>query len=280
MSETQTSTVPESSGATLSSRGVGTALERLRQSWFVPGGIELLQLSVLTLVGVALVVINYKLFPSAYVFLGGTAVMLAVRKFGPFWGATVAFIVFFHTLSLWGHPYGLLLFVLEAFFVGMLGALRISRHIVVSDILFWVLASPIVILLNWQVVDLPPSSALFVYITQSLNGIFCAVVANLLMLAALALSSSHGYSRAFGLANPAPPRLRLRSLVITVAVATILFPTLLVHTTTNTVNLDEAVTKLNAEVSATAEEVRRRLHNKLLHNGQPARSRRPQLKLI
>ena len=58
--------------------------------------------------------------------------------------------------------------------------------------------------------------------------------------------------------------------MITVAVATILFPTLLVHTTTNTVNLDEAVTKLNAEVSATAEEVRRRLHNKLLHNGQPA----------
>ncbi|MAP12516.1 MAG: hypothetical protein CMQ61_10745 [Gammaproteobacteria bacterium] len=34
--------------------------------------------------------------------------------------------------------------MLEAFFVGMLGALRISRHIVVSDILFWVLAGPIV----------------------------------------------------------------------------------------------------------------------------------------
>ena len=104
MSETQTSTVLESSGATLSSRGGGTALERFRQSWFVPGGMDLLQLSVLTLVGVALVVINFELYLNAYAFLGGTAVMLAVRKFGPFWGATVAFIVFFHTLSLWGHP--------------------------------------------------------------------------------------------------------------------------------------------------------------------------------
>ena len=100
MSDTQTSTVSESRDATLPISGDSTALERLRQSWFVPGGTELLQLSVLTLVGVALVVINFEFYLGAYTFLGGAAVMLAVRMFGPFWGATVAFIVFFHTVSL------------------------------------------------------------------------------------------------------------------------------------------------------------------------------------
>ena len=89
--------------------------------------------------------INLPLFFSVSFIFGSVAALMAVRLLGVLPGTLVAAIGGSYTWILWGHPYAMIIFTLEALVVGLL-LLRIEK-IALADTLFWVfIGSPLVFL--------------------------------------------------------------------------------------------------------------------------------------
>jgi PAS domain S-box-containing protein len=117
------------------------------------------------------------LFFGADFLFGSIAVLLILYFYGLTWGFLAAVVVNSYTILLWGHPYGFIMFVLEALFVGYL--LRSGRrNLLLLDGLFWLLIG---FPLNWifysVVLHMGAVTTGFVMIKQGINGIFNALLA-------------------------------------------------------------------------------------------------------
>ncbi|MCH7692993.1 MAG: PAS domain-containing protein [Proteobacteria bacterium] len=111
---------------------------------------------------------------------GGVAAMLAVRIFPLVWGVPVAAAVAGYSIVLWGHPYGAVVFTLEALVVG-LWTTR-DEDLAFRDGVFWaVLGLPLIWVLYAGPLDMDRTSVVLVMLKQSVNGLFNAVVAGLLL---------------------------------------------------------------------------------------------------
>ncbi|MCX8077481.1 MAG: response regulator [Geminocystis sp.] len=111
---------------------------------------------------------------------GGIFVWLAGYFFGAFPSILAAFISSIHTYLLWGHPYGIILFTLEAIFVNIFFPGK-NKNLVLIDIGYWLTFGWIfavicfIFLMHFDVISL-----LLVWLKQSINGIFNALVATLI----------------------------------------------------------------------------------------------------
>lgn len=89
-----------------------------------------------------------------------------------------------YTLLLWGHPYALIVLVLEIVVVHLLQ--RRLNQLALADALYWlVIGVPLVLVFYHSSLGMDWTQALLVAIKQSLNGIFNAVIACFAMLALL-----------------------------------------------------------------------------------------------
>ncbi|MBT3556833.1 MAG: PAS domain-containing protein [Rhodospirillales bacterium] len=127
--------------------------------------------------------INLPLFFSVSFIFGSVAALMAVRLLGVLPGTLVAAIGGSYTWILWGHPYAMIIFTLEALVVGLL-LLRIEK-IALADTLFWVfIGSPLVFLFYRVQMGMPESAVALIAIKQPVNGIFNAVLAAVILMAA------------------------------------------------------------------------------------------------
>ncbi|OOF13056.1 histidine kinase [Salinivibrio sp. MA427] len=126
-------------------------------------------------------IINLPLFFGVHFIFGSVAVMLAIRLVG-FWPAVwVALAGGAYTWVLWGHPYAMLTFTLEAVIVSLLYR-RGLKNLVLADLAFWLVASATLVpALYMGVLGMDTSSAIMIALKQSLNGLFNALVAGLLV---------------------------------------------------------------------------------------------------
>src|SRR5262249_23547377 len=69
---------------------------------------------------------------------GSIAVLLVVRFYGTWWGGVAALIAGSYTYVLWRHPYGLVLAVCEALWIGLLWR-RTRASMLLLDGVFWLL---------------------------------------------------------------------------------------------------------------------------------------------
>jgi two-component system cell cycle sensor histidine kinase/response regulator CckA len=105
---------------------------------------------------------------------------LAARLLGPTAGGTVALVGSLSTWSRWGHPWAIIIFTLEAVWVGRL-ARRAGGNVVVADFAFWLLlGAPLVALFYAGVLGLEGRDTLLIVLKQCSNGLFNALLASIL----------------------------------------------------------------------------------------------------
>lgn len=127
--------------------------------------------------------LNLPLFFGLHFIFGSVAVMLAVKLLGTWPALWVALAGGTYTWLLWGHPYALLTFTLEAFVVSLLYR-RGVQNLVLADLAFWLVAGPSLIPLFYAgAIGMDTSSASMIGLKQALNGLFNALIAGILIKA-------------------------------------------------------------------------------------------------
>lgn len=128
--------------------------------------------TVLSILGLAGNYYNLALFLGTQFLFGGTAGIVALMLCG-FWpGLVVTAVASSYTYYLWGHPYAMLLILLEYIVVGQL--YRSKRlNPVMMDIIFWLLAGPLFVWLFYnQVLHVDADTTLVILLKQGVNGVF------------------------------------------------------------------------------------------------------------
>lgn len=137
------------------------------------------------LLGAAGLLVNLQpvpLSPGTDLVFGGVAYLLAAVALGPWQGAAAAAIASVRTLFIWGHPYALLIFCLEALVVGYLVRRR-DRRPLVADLVFWAaLGVPILFLTYWGILGVRGSTASVLFLKQPFNGLIDALAVETLLL--------------------------------------------------------------------------------------------------
>ncbi|MBK1706855.1 PAS domain S-box protein [Halochromatium glycolicum] len=131
---------------------------------------------------------NLPLFFGVNIIFGSVAVWLALAWVGAPAAILVAIAAGAYTNVLWDHPYAFLIFVAEAGFVAGLG--QLARHrgqdsppLLWRVCLYWLLIGvPLVLVFYRFNLDMPPTQVVLIALKQSLNGIFNAALAQLILL--------------------------------------------------------------------------------------------------
>lgn len=121
-------------------------------------------------------------FSGVSLIFGSIAVMLAVVFLNTTSVVAIALAGGLITVFLWGHPYSLIISVLEALVVSRLYK-RGLFNLVVADFLYWlVIGAPLVLLFYYQHLGMDWDTALMIALKQSYNGIFNALIAGLILI--------------------------------------------------------------------------------------------------
>ena len=111
---------------------------------------------------------------------GSVATLIVARLYGPLAGGLCAAIASSYTLFLWGHPYAIVTFALEAVFVGALRH-RARGNLLLLDCAYWLFVGiPITFVSYHWILGLGDSGSVLILLKQTVNGIFNALVASLL----------------------------------------------------------------------------------------------------
>jgi PAS domain S-box-containing protein len=182
---------------------------------------------------------NYAVLPlffGADFIFGSIAVLIVLQFFGLRWGLLAALLANSFTYFLWGHPYAFIIFSLEALFVGY-WLRRGRKNLVLLDGLFWLLAGmPLAYCLYALVLHLGPMHGLFIGLKQSVNGVFNALLASLVIY--------HLSLGRFLEPRPCPRTTSLRETLLNLSVAVMLVPALIIML----VNSREEVKKSEADI--------------------------------
>jgi two-component system cell cycle sensor histidine kinase/response regulator CckA len=119
------------------------------------------------------------LFFGADFLFGSVAVLLVLYFYGLGWGMLAALVAYSYTWVLWGHPYGFINFMSEALFVGLFLKWG-RRNLVALDAVFWLLlGAPLAWLYHGVALHMDATTATFIMLKQSINGIFNALLVSL-----------------------------------------------------------------------------------------------------
>lgn len=124
---------------------------------------------------------RWTLFFNIDFIFGSIAVWLVVYFYGVRWGTLAGCIGGICTYFLWLHPYTAITFTCEALVVGWL-LHRTRQNLVLLTGIFWLLIGmPLVWLFYAIILHVDPAQAQIILLKQPVNGIFNALIANLLI---------------------------------------------------------------------------------------------------
>lgn len=204
-----------------------------------------LTLVILTVAGYAGNYFNLSLFFGVDFLFGSIAVLMVVYLYGTAWGTVVAAIAGFHTFFLWGHPYAAIIFTFEALFVG--GRVRSKQHnILLLDGFYWIcIGMPLVWLFYAEFMGVQAQTVWLIMLKQSINGIFNALIASLLL--------THLPIRNWGLRSKSANTLSLQLILFNLLVAFVLFPALMLvvlNSKSALINMEKTI-KANLQYAST-----------------------------
>ena len=154
----------------------------LKSSVHWPSVNETLFLFALTAAGLIGNYLNIELFFGVNFLFGSAATMIAVRASGTFWGTFVGIIIGSYSSVLWGHHYAIIIFGLEAFFVGFVSFYLKKDNLVLIDVGFWLfLGMPVGWCLYVYQLEVPEATANLIALKQMVNGITNVILASLLI---------------------------------------------------------------------------------------------------
>ncbi|HEY5975708.1 MAG TPA: PAS domain S-box protein [Geobacteraceae bacterium] len=124
--------------------------------------------------------LDIELFFGIKLFFGSTIIILALVYFGTTAGLLAAALTGSATWLTLHHPWGALILFGEALFIAY--GLHRSRNIVLIDTIYWLFAGiPIIFLYQWFLVHTSGDIAIMLALKNSVNGIFNALVAALIV---------------------------------------------------------------------------------------------------
>ncbi|MFT6043362.1 MAG: signal transduction histidine kinase [Porticoccaceae bacterium] len=148
----------------------------------VPSLQEALFLLALSAIGVFGNYLNFELFFGVNFIFGSIATMLAVRVSGTLLGTVVGIIIGSYTYVLWGHPYAIIIFGLEALVVGFLASWFDEDSMILSDVAYWLLIGvPLVGVFYFYALGLPAPVVGTIATKQMANGITNVILACLVI---------------------------------------------------------------------------------------------------
>lgn len=164
---------------------------------------------------------NYFRFPLVFgldFLFGSIAVLVVVYCYGIRWGVLCAIVAGLYTLVLWHHPYALIIFTVEALFVGL--AMRRTSNMLLLDGIYWLLLGmPLVWLLYFHVLHTESTQTWLVMLKDAVNGIFNALIASLIV--------THTPLRVWPSHTRREPLVPISQAVFNICVGCVLLPTLL-----------------------------------------------------
>lgn len=144
-------------------------------------------------------ILNLPLVFGVTFIFGSIMAMFAIALLGTLPGLLVGFAGGLYTVVLFGHPYALIIFSMEALVVGLLYR-RGMKNLVLADLSYWLaIGIPLVLSLYVGVIGMDWTPAGLIALKQPLNGLFNALIASLILLG-LQLY----WRNAFRLGLPAP----------------------------------------------------------------------------
>ncbi|MEP0880998.1 ATP-binding protein [Trichocoleus sp. ST-U3] len=185
---------------------------------------------------------RWSLFFDIDFLFGSIAVWIIVFLYGTGWGTFAGFISGICTYFIWHHPYTVITFTAEAFFVSLLFH-RLRQNIVLLDGIFWLfIGMPLIWLFYAIILHVDTTQALIILLKQPVNGIFNALIASL-MLTHLPIHKWLGRPQAVS-------TLSLQQTVFNLLVAFVFFPTLILMVLDSRRVIDNIKTTANAELKA------------------------------
>jgi signal transduction histidine kinase/ActR/RegA family two-component response regulator len=127
---------------------------------------------------------NYFSFPFGFgvdFLFGSIAVLIVVSLYGIWWGTIASLVAGIYTITLWQHPYALIIFTCETLFV----AWRLrqgNQNLLLIDMIFWFLIGiPLVWLFYGNILQVGAITTSIILVKQPVNGIFNALIASLIL---------------------------------------------------------------------------------------------------
>ncbi len=188
--------------------------------------------------------------------LGSAAVLIALRLYGLLWGTATAIIIGGFSAFILHLPQSIIIFPCEALIVGFL-LRRKNENLIVADAFFWTLIGiPLTWLLFFGFIDINMSTALFLSLKISVNGIFNALLASLI-ITHLPVSQwvRHGQK------NAQKKGLALQQLLFNLSVAFVLLPALMFVIIDNQREQKEIETEIKSLIKTEATQINNYLND-------------------
>lgn len=122
------------------------------------------------------------LFGNDFIF-GSIITFIIIRFYGMKWGLLAAILINIYTIRIWGHHYAAIVLTLEAIFVGFLSRRMKANNLPMLDLIYWlILGIPLVCLFYHVIYDLNWTMTTIIFLKQTVNGVFNALIANFAVL--------------------------------------------------------------------------------------------------
>lgn len=126
--------------------------------------------------------LNVPLFFGVDFIFGSIAVMLAIVFLGTIPAVFVAVVGGLVTLVLWGHPYALIIFTVEALVVAQLYRRGIC-NLIMADFAYWlIIGMPLILFFYHDWLGMEWQATFLITLKQPLNGLFNALIAGLILI--------------------------------------------------------------------------------------------------
>ena len=140
-----------------------------------------LMLAVFILLGFLGNIFKLPLFFGVDFLFGSIFTLFITQVYGVCWGFIATLIASLYTFFIWGHPYAIFVFILEAIFVGVKSK-KHDEYLLIVDSLYWLcLGMPLVFIFYKVIMQIPLNPVLLIMAKQAINGIFNALIASLLL---------------------------------------------------------------------------------------------------
>lgn len=138
-------------------------------------------ITVLCLLGLIGNYFSINLFFGVDFIFGSIAVLLAIRLLDLRAALLVAIVTGSYTYFLWGHPYAMIIFIVEAIIVSTLLGYKV-KNLVVADTLFWlVIGMPLIWVFYHFALNMSPVQSQLILLKQPINGIVNAILASYIL---------------------------------------------------------------------------------------------------
>lgn len=137
---------------------------------------------ILILLGMVGNLFDVPLFYGLNFLLGSIPILILLYTYGLKWGIAGAIISNIYSLALLGHPYGLIVSSLETVFIGLFLKRR-GKNIILIDCFYWIIvAMPLMFITYTKILHVSTTEVLFLILKSSVNGIFNAFCASIIVL--------------------------------------------------------------------------------------------------